>query len=70
MTTSSKDAEGEVVSSDGKIKADLTAHRGLNHQTTKTIETELPSSGKCKGWKPKPNSELMNPGKIKGFEWQ
>ena len=68
MTTSSKNTEGEVVSSDGKIKADLTAHRGLNHQTTGTIET-IPCSCKCKGWKPKPNPESVSPGKIKGIEW-
>lgn len=30
MTTSSKDAEGEVVSSHSKIKANLTAHRELS----------------------------------------
>lgn len=39
MTASNKDVEGKVVSSDGKIKAHLAAHRGLNHQTTGTVET-------------------------------
>lgn len=57
MTTSHKDAEDEIVSSDGKIKADLSAHRGLNHQTTETIETKLPRSCRCKSWKQKHNSE-------------
>jgi len=39
--TSCKDAEGEVLSSDSKIKADLTTDRGLNHQTTETIENKM-----------------------------
>lgn len=53
-----------------KIKADLTAHRGLNHQTPETIETKLPCSCKCKGCKPKSNPEPINPRKRKGIEWQ
>lgn len=49
MTVSSKDAEGEIVSSDDKIKADLEAHRGLYHQTTETMETKLLCLCRCKG---------------------
>lgn len=65
MKRSSKDAEREVVSSDDKIKADLTAHRALNHQNNETVENKLSNSCKCEGWKPTPNSEPTNPGKIK-----
>lgn len=68
MTVSSKDAEGEIVSSDDKIKADLEAHRGRYHQTTETMETKLLCLCRCKCWKQKRNSEFINPGKIKGIE--
>lgn len=59
MTTRCKDAESEVMSSRGKIKANLTAHRGLNHEITEPLGPKL-CSCKCKVWKPKPNLNLVN----------
>lgn len=37
MTTSNKEAEGEVVSSHCNIKANLTAHRELNYEITEPL---------------------------------
>lgn len=69
MATSTKDGESDVVPSYNKIKANLTAQRGLNHEITEPLGPKPPCSRKRKVWKPKPNPNPENLRKIKDIQW-